>query len=123
MVVAIIHWVDLQPAKQLPARYAALGPNPLCPDKALPEALHPLHLGVQQGQVMEVLGLVELLELVVDSFRLSYVGFYWQVFLISFSDELFELLLDFQLGQPLLESLRLTLHELGQVVRDFHVAV
>lgn len=123
MVVTIIHRVDLQPAQQLPARHAALRLYPLSPDEALPEALHPLHLGVQQGQVVEVLGLVELLELVVDSLCFRYVGLYWQVLLVSFSNELFKFLLDLQLWKPLLESLRLTLHELRQIVRYLHVAV
>lgn len=69
-----------------------------CPDEALPEALHPLHLGVQQGEVMEILGLVELLELIVDGLRFCDVGLHGQVLLVSFSDELLEFLLDLQLG-------------------------
>ena len=123
MVVAIIDRVDLEPAEQLPPRHAALRLYPLRPDEALPEALHPPHLGVQQGQVVKVLGLVELLELVVDRLRLCYVRLHWQVLLVPLSDELFEFLLHLQLGQPLLQSLRLTLDELRQVVRDLHVAV
>lgn len=73
--------------------------------------------------MVEILGLVKLLELVVDRLCFRYVGLYWQVLLVSFSNELFEFLLDLQLGQPFLESLRLTLHELRQIVRYLNVAV
>jgi hypothetical protein len=72
---------------------------------------------------MKVLGLAELLELIVDGLRFRHVRLHRQELLISFSDEVLELLLHLQLRQPLLQSFRLELDEFGQVVGNFLVGV
>ena len=72
---------------------------------------------------MEVLGLVEPLELQVHRLRLAHVRPNRQVLLILFRDEVFELLLDLDLSQPLLQPVGLIPDEPGQVVRDLLVGV
>ena len=72
---------------------------------------------------MEVLGLVEPLELQVHRLRLAHVRPNRQVLLIFFRYEVFELLLDLDLSQPLLQPVGLIPDEPGQVVRDLLVGV
>ena len=73
IVIFLIFWVQLQPSKQLPAGYAALNGNPLGDYELLAEVAHPPNLRLEDGHVMEVLGLVEPLELQVHRLRLAHV--------------------------------------------------
>jgi len=72
---------------------------------------------------MKIFSLVEMFELTVDGFSLSYVWFDGNVLLIFFCDEGFEFLLYLQLSHSYLEAICVAFCEFRQILGNLLVCV
>ena len=70
---------------------------------------------------MEISALFESFKLVIDTFSLLFVGFYWEVALVVLGDVLTEFLFYFYLSETVLKVMEFVLKEKWEIVLDLLV--